>query len=94
MFQITSGECKVSNAVPWSQVNDSGNNANPSKDLARLAVPFWGELLPVIAPKIVLACGRVTRRVMEGVGSRFDAPWEIYFLCHLSTQATVTHPSA
>lgn len=85
---VASDECAVSNAVPWSQMNTEGNNTNPSGELVKKAIPFWQELLPVIAPSMVLACGRVARRVLEGISPRGDAPWEVRFLCHPSTQAT------
>ena len=56
-------ECAVSNAVPWSQVNENDDNANPSRELIKLAARFWEEMLPALAPARVIACGGIARSV-------------------------------
>jgi len=61
-------ETAVSNAVPWSRVNPEGNNFSPSRTMIDLAAGFWGDILRVLAPARVIACGKVASRVI-GVAS-------------------------
>jgi len=68
-LELPAAECAVSNAVPWSQVDERDNNVSPSEELIRRASSFWSEILALMAPRLVLACGSTARAVFEPLGS-------------------------
>lgn len=55
----------VSNAVPWSQVDENENNIRPSWELISRSIKFWEKLLPLIAPKHIISCGKIAQRVID-----------------------------
>lgn len=66
----------VSNAVPWSQVSESGTNRNPEPALAQLAVRFWEQLLPLLRPRHIVTAGKTAREVIARVSHEaWDGRW-------------------
>jgi len=57
----------VSNAVPWSQVSETGTNANPEDALLQLSIRFWEDLLPLLCPQHIVTAGSIARKVIAGV---------------------------
>ena len=77
---VRAEECAVSNAVPWSQVNEADDNANPSQELMEHAQRFWRNLFSILTPTHVIASGGVSRTVLDliaaqpGQSARFFFP--------------------
>ena len=67
----------VSNAILWSQVNQSGNNQSPSNDLITLSINLWNDLLPIIKPQYIITCGNYARQVIETINQKVQASWKI-----------------
>lgn len=62
----------VSNAVPWSLVDEKGNNKNPTPKLINRSKGFWSELLPALKPAHIVTAGGVARRVITGALAKCD----------------------
>lgn len=72
-------ECAVSNAVPWSQVSENDDNANPSRELIKLAGRFWEEMLPALAPTRIIACGGMAHSVFKPLVATAGGPSRFLF---------------
>lgn len=59
----------VSNAVPWSQVDENENNITPSWELISRSIKFWEKLLPLIVPKHIISCGKKAQRVIDDLSN-------------------------
>lgn len=58
-------ETAVSNAVVWSQ-SAGRTNANPSSLLQQQAIGFWKDMLAVLQPIKLVACGKIAEFVVRG----------------------------
>jgi len=61
--------------VPWSQVEKSTRNKNPSAELVNHSIAFWTDLLSVFVPKHIVACGAKARQVIEPIGGEWKNTW-------------------
>jgi len=62
---VPSSSCAVSNAVPWSRVDENGKSLNPSSEMEEYSVQFWARLLPVLNPNKIVLAGKVAREVLH-----------------------------
>jgi hypothetical protein len=62
----------VSNAVPWSLVDEKGNNKNPTPKLINRSKGFWSELLHALKPAHIVTAGAIARRVITGAIEKCD----------------------
>jgi len=65
-FGIRAALTAVSNAVPWSLVDDKGNNKNPTPELIKRSKGLWSELLHAMKPEHIVTAGAIARRVISG----------------------------
>ena len=63
---ISSAKTAVSNAVPWSLVDEKGNNKNPTPDLINRSKSLWSDLLQSLKPEHIVTAGAVARRTITG----------------------------
>jgi len=75
-FRTKAENTAVSNAVFWSQVDESGNNKNPSEDLIRHSVMLWVDLLPLIRPNHIVTCGNIAHRVIKTAKQETLGSWD------------------
>lgn len=64
-----------SNAVPWSQVEKSTRNKNPSAELVNHSIGFWKDSLSILAPKHIVACGAKARKILESIQGTWKQTW-------------------
>lgn len=64
--KINLTEVAVSNAVPWSCLNEKGENANPTGEMQEQAGKFWKDLFAAWEPdlKKIIVLGNVAEGVM------------------------------
>jgi hypothetical protein len=55
----------ISNAVPWSLIDENGNNRSPDEELIHDAVYFWKEILRIMEPDIIITCGKIAKQVIS-----------------------------
>ena len=67
-FEEAAASTAVSNAVLWSQRDDSGANVNPDVDLQARSSKLWEAMLAVISPNYVVTCGKIAYSVIVGAG--------------------------
>ena len=65
----------VSNAILWSQVDDFGNNQNPSNDLIAFSINLWADLLQIIKPHYVITCGNYAHHVIGKINQMLKSSW-------------------
>jgi len=69
---IRAGQTAVSNAVPWSLVDEKGNNKNPTPELIKRSMSLWCELLHALKPEQIVTAGAIARRVITGALEKCD----------------------
>lgn len=57
----------VSNAVPWSSVDEQDRNENPDTDTRLLARAFLARIVEIYGVREIVACGRVAQWVSAGI---------------------------
>lgn len=62
----------VSNAVPWSLVDEKGNNKNPTPEVINPSKILWSELLHALKPEHIVTAGAIARRVITGAIEKCD----------------------
>jgi hypothetical protein len=62
----------VSNAVPWSLVDEKGNNKNPTPELINRSKNLWSEILQALKPKHIVTAGAIARRVIDSALEKCD----------------------
>lgn len=67
-FGVKASETAVSNAVPWSQRGESGQNINPGIVLQNQSAKLWAELLDILKPDLVICSGKVADSVISKTG--------------------------
>ena len=66
----------VSNAILWSQVDEFGNNKNPSNDLITLSINLWADILQLIEPHYIITCGNYAHQVIGKINQMLKGSWE------------------
>lgn len=70
-YEAAFGQCAeavaVSNGVLWSEVTENSSNKNPSYELIKLSSELWRELLTILSPKKIIACGKIALSVIQGI---------------------------
>lgn len=61
---LKAGETAASNAVLWSQREESGSNANPDTDLQAESSALWVKMLHVLKPRLVVCSGNIADDVI------------------------------
>lgn len=69
---IRAAQTAVSNAVPWSLVDEKGNNKNPTPELIKRSKSLWSELLHALKPEHIVTAGAIARRVITGALEKCD----------------------
>jgi hypothetical protein len=69
---IRAARTAVSNAVPWSLVDEKGNNKNPTPELIKRSKRFWSELLQALKPVHIVTAGAIARRVITSALENWD----------------------
>lgn len=69
---IRAARTAVSNAVPWSLVDEKGNNKNPTPELINRSKSIWAELLHALKSEHIITAGAIARRVITGALKKFD----------------------
>ena len=65
-LEIEAARTAVSNAVPWSLIDEKGNNKNPTPDLINRSKVFWSDLFKALKPKHIVTAGAIARQVITG----------------------------
>lgn len=69
---IRAAQTGVSNAVPWSLVDEKDNNKNPTPKLINRSIGFWSELLHALKPAHIVTAGAIARHVITGALEKCD----------------------
>jgi hypothetical protein len=75
-FDISSENTAVSNAILWSQIDEFGNNKNPSNDLITLSINLWADLIQLIEPQYIITCGNYAHQVIGTINQMLKVTWK------------------
>ncbi|MDZ4205125.1 MAG: hypothetical protein U1C46_09955 [Bacteroidales bacterium] len=63
-LNIKVNDTAVSNAVLWSQRNETGANKNPSDEIIKLSSLLWKDFLEIINPTMIVSAGNIARDII------------------------------
>jgi len=64
-LNVEESKTSISNAVLWSQRNQTGANKNPKGKIKDLSTEIWDEFLKILEPKVVITTGKVAKEVIN-----------------------------